>query len=158
MWKMRNLPFLFVSARPARLSAATDAVKIAPFRRNVRRVMGERDFVALAFITWICQSSTPGANAQAKGALTFPDRPGASQANPKPWRSGRRQFQRSRTQNPHRIKEKQLQPHRNGPNRWAFPAAASSSNSNATAPSPPTVAHWKSSFYRPGVCFFAYRR
>src|SRR5687768_5796079 len=56
IWKIRNLPFLFVCARAAGESVAAAAVRIAPFLKKVRRVIGELDFVS--FINWKQQSST----------------------------------------------------------------------------------------------------
>src|SRR5258706_12770242 len=64
---MRNLPFLFVCARPMGESVAAAAVRIAPFFRNVRRVIGEKPgLVAFAFIIWIGLSSTDQDDAQGK--------------------------------------------------------------------------------------------
>src|SRR5688500_16299118 len=56
IWKMRSLLFLLVCARPACVKVAAAAVRIAPFLKKVRRVIGEIDF--LAFITWKPLSST----------------------------------------------------------------------------------------------------
>lgn len=43
IWKMRSLLFLLVCARADQESDATPAVRMAPFRKKVRRVMGEAD-------------------------------------------------------------------------------------------------------------------
>src|SRR4051812_30752775 len=67
IWKIRRRSFLFVCARPAGDNVATAAVSTAPFRKKVRRVMGE-EMDLVGFIALGCVNNEPILSARKQNA------------------------------------------------------------------------------------------